>query len=199
MMVRVVFSVLVTVGLLVGAALWHGESRDAEPFATDGLAPVAERARDVAGDVAAEVEAVKREAAPLIEKAAAVASTVVEASRTEPRAARQPERAPERIPEPVRAPAPAKVAPAPKPVAPTQVAEPGVDDASELEIEETRLDAYAELPFLEGPPDANAEIATSDAATEDREVAVGLEDQEEWAGLIRRMLAIYERVEEPAR
>ncbi len=62
-------------------------------------------------------------------------------------------------------------------------------------VEEAVLAPYEELPFLEGPGDVAAELPDSEDA--DAPPVSIAQDQDAWAGLIRRMLAVYERVEEP--
>jgi hypothetical protein len=175
MMVRAVFSVLVTFGLLAGAVAWHGEMPETESRAAPELEPVMEHVREAAAAAATSLAHVKREAAPVVAKAGELALAVIEAWPPEPE------------------PAPAS-------------------EAAEA-VEETRLEPVLQLPFREGPPDGSVTLATAShghdafravdppgerdapdaraAPPATRELA----DQEAWAGLIRRMLALYPRVE----
>ncbi|MBW2362606.1 MAG: hypothetical protein JRG84_17055 [Deltaproteobacteria bacterium] len=163
MMVRAVFSVLVTFGLLAGAVAWHGPPPEGDAPAVAELEPAVERVREVAAAAGATLAEVKREVAPVVKQASALAAALVEASAA----------APEPAPEP----------------------EPETVIAAEVVIEEARLEPVAELPFLEGPADGDAVYDAAPGAAEAVAVAGGMVDQEAWAGLIRRMLAIYERVE----
>ncbi len=121
MFVRIVFSVVVTLGLLLGAVAWHGApGSDATPLEPVGVVDVpaaVEEAkqvgRKVAADVVGEAAEVKREVTEVARRAAAVAAARAAAERevTEPVATPPaPESAQREAPEP-----PASVAP-PAPV-----------------------------------------------------------------------------------
>jgi hypothetical protein len=130
-----------------------------------------EHVREAAAAAATSLAHVKREAAPVVAKAGelALALAVVEAWPPEPEPA-------------------------------------AVSEAAEA-VEETRLEPVSQLPFREGPPDGSVALAAvshahdaSGAVDSPEEPAAPpatreLADQEAWAGLIRRMLALYSRVE----
>ena len=166
MIVRTVFSVLVVAGLLAGTALWNGPPREPQ----SEFAPIGELAREIA----AKVEATVREVKPVVEGLASMA---------EVRHKREPVSV-----EPAVAPTPA-AAPEPAPVltAEREGQRPATKPVVEVEIEPVEA-----LPFLEGPPEVAAELES--VAAPEESAVVALTDQDEWAGLIRRMLALYERV-----
>jgi hypothetical protein len=163
---------LVTFGLLAGAVAWHGEVPEIQSRAAPELEPVMEHVREAAAAAATSLAHVKREAAPVVAKAGELALAVVEAWPPEPEPA-------------------------------------AVSEAAEA-VEETRLEPVSQLPFREGPPDGSVALAAVshahdasgavDSPEEPDERASPpatreLADQEAWAGLIRRMLALYSRVE----
>lgn len=87
-------------------------------------------------------------------------------------------------PSPVAPPEPA--APAPRPVA-----EPVVEEEVAAEVEEVVVSAQRSRPFIEAPLETPlSEPPVAEAADPPAQ------DQEEWAHLIRRMLALYEQVAE---
>ena len=193
--IRIVFSLVVTLGLLVGAMLWHGA--DTPPAleagaerAEEALGRATEVAEDVARDVADEVAAVKREAEPVVRRVAAMAAARAAASREEAAAARP---APEEE-------APVEEVPEPAATPPEEIARAEEAPETPETIEETVIDPYEAHPFLEGPAEASDDgaIVVLEERPDDSDAApAGVPDQDAWAGLIRRMLAVYERVETP--
>jgi hypothetical protein len=171
MLVRVIFSVVVTLGLLVAAAFWHSGERAVEPAmerAGEALEPVVERALELADETAERLE----EAAP------AVAPVVEEAARALVAAVEPPE------PKPAREPTPAP-------------AEPAAEEPEP--VEEESLTQSWDDPFVEGPTEDDGdegEILIAEVPGPAPSFYEGVPpDQDEWAGLIRRMLAIRSRVE----
>lgn len=157
MLVRVIFSLMVTLGLLAGAALWHADPPPAEP-AGDALEPVVERALELADETAERLEEHAREAAPVVQQAARAALAAVEP-------------------------------PAPTPSEPA-------DEAAPERVEEQTLAATWERPFVEGPSHAGAEAESAIPGPAPSFFDAQAADQDAWAGLIRRMLALRARVED---
>lgn len=168
-MLRLIFTLLAFVALLFTGAAWL-VARPSGREVRDVMAPVLERGFELAG------EAGRR-----------VALTPTSSGVWEPE------------PEPATAPSPKSQVAGGPPAGTARAADPEVEEPAESgqevplaegsEPEDVEIVPWSERPFVESPPEA-----PGTEPPPEREVAALFQDQDAWAGLIRRMLAIHARV-----
>lgn len=169
MMLRIIFTGLATCVLLLAAGVRFARE-DAPQDVREALGSALERA----------IESGKQ-ALPRLKQPRPSAQT-----RLEP-AARAPAEGPS---PPARA---APPSPASKPMPPPAQAEASTPAGEAESVTEESISPLWSAPFRESPEPASASAGEGDAGLQEPVVAAA-PSQDEWAGLIRRMLAIYERV-----
>lgn len=173
-MLRLIFTMTAMLALLFVGAAWLA----AQPSGSEVrevVAPLLSRGLEMAGEAGRRI-ALTPTASGIWEPERAPEAVVASAPAPP---ARAPEALPASAPAPPAAPAPLpRTQPAPR-AAPAPPAEP----------EEVEIVPWASRPFAESPPEEPAPEPPPDT-----EVAARAPDQEVWAALIRRMLAVHARV-----